>query len=125
MTGLIAAPVKRLVRFGRTVRESKFKNRGCIIDNHKFPSQREGKRYLQLKLLQANGELRNLRLQVEYRCIVNDVLVCKYRADFVFEEYRNGAWSEVVEDVKGYRTPEYRLKRKLMKACHAIEIRET
>lgn len=104
---------------------SKYRAKPIEIDGHRFPSQKEGARYRQLKLLEANGEVRNLRLQVEYRMEVAGVLICKYRADFVYEELRKGEWISVCEDVKGYRTPEYRLKRKLMKACHGIEIRET
>jgi hypothetical protein len=32
---------------------------------------------------------------------------------------------DIVEDSKGVRTPVYKLKKKLMLACHGIEIRET
>ncbi len=53
------------------------------------------------------------------------MIVGRYRADFVYEELRKGVWSEVVEDVKGFLTPMYRLKRKLMKAIYGIDIRET
>jgi hypothetical protein len=58
---------------------------------------------------------------VSFRLIVGGVLVCRYRADFVYVE--SGA--RVVEDVKGFRTVVYKLKRRLMLACHGIEIKET
>ena len=44
----------------------------------------------------------------------------KYIADFVYTE--NG--KTVVEDVKGYKTPEYIIKRKLMLQVHGIRIKE-
>ena len=34
----------------------------------------------------------------------------------------NGIWTEIVEDAKGVETPEFKLKKKLMKACLGIEI---
>lgn len=46
--------------------------------------------------------------------------VCKYVADFTY--YRDGRL--VVEDPKGYRKPEYRIKKKLMVLAHNIEIQE-
>lgn len=106
-------------------RYSKFKNTPTEVAGKRFASKREGTRYEQLLLLERNGEVRAIRCQVEYRLSVHGMLVCKYRADFVYEEMRNSEWREVVEDVKGYRTPVYRLKKKLMQACYGIEIRET
>jgi hypothetical protein len=76
-------------------------------------------------IAKVNGELRDIRLQVSYRLEFNGVLICRYHADFVYEERTKGAWAEVVEDVKGFKTPAYKLKKKLMRACHNIEIRET
>jgi hypothetical protein len=43
-------------------------------------------------------------------------------ADFV---YIDESGVEVVEDVKGYKTPEYKAKKKLMESQHQIVIRET
>jgi uncharacterized protein related to proFAR isomerase len=49
-----------------------------------------------------------------------------YIADFVYVaelDFIDGR--ETVEDVKGFKTPEYKLKRKFMKHVHNIEILET
>ena len=103
------------------------------VDGISFASKKEAARYVQLKALQKAGKVRSLVLQKEYRLEVNGQLICRYRADFVYEgqgtfgvDYFDGVpcWITVVEDVKGYRTPEYKLKAKLMRACHGIEIRE-
>lgn len=45
---------------------------------------------------------------------------CSYKADFVYTE----GGETVVEDVKGYRTKEYIIKRKLMLHVYGIRIRE-
>lgn len=66
------------------------------------------------------GEIEDLELQVVYKMEVNGMLVCKYLADFRYRQ--NG--EVVVEDVKGVSTPVYLLKKKLMKACHGIDISE-
>jgi len=47
--------------------------------------------------------------------------ICNYIADFVYTD-ENG--NEVVEDVKGRATAIYRMKKKLMVACHDVEIVE-
>ena len=47
--------------------------------------------------------------------------VCVYKADFT---YLTKSGEPVVEDTKGYVTPEYRLKKKLMVLAHNIEIQE-
>lgn len=49
--------------------------------------------------------------------------VCVYVADFVYLDLFDG--KEIVEDAKGYRTAIYKLKKKLMKAVHSIDIFET
>jgi hypothetical protein len=90
-------------------RRAKFGNRKTVIDGITF-----------LKILQAAGVVTQLRLQVPYELTVNGLKVCRYIADFVY--MMDG--KEVVEDVKGMRTPEYKLKRKLMLAVFGIEIQE-
>jgi len=115
------------------MRRSKYGAVKTEVDGIKFPSKREAARYGQLKLLERAGKVRNLQHQVTYKIVINGILVCKYIADFVYDEMRPGfdGWAEdenalhVVEDCKGFRTPTYRLKAKLMNACLGIKLRET
>ena len=86
-----------------------------------FDSKKEAKRYAELLILQRAGEISNLELQPRYNMILNGVKICSYSADF---RYQDGL-ELVVEDVKGYKTPVYNLKKKMMKAFHSIEIFET
>lgn len=106
---------------------NKYGAQKVTIDGITFDSKKEANRYLELKLLLRAGQIKNLELQKEYTLIpalkVDGKLAeraCKYKADFVYEE--NG--ETVVEDTKGYRTPEYKIKRKLMLFIHNIRIRE-
>lgn len=88
------------------------------VDGIKFPSKREARRYGELKLLEKAGHITALRRQVRYRL----VQVVHYVADFV---YIDDTGAEIVEDVKGYRTREYKAKKRLMESQHKIVIRES
>jgi hypothetical protein len=99
---------------------AKYRNRKHLVENIKFDSIAEARRYIDLRLLEKGGKITDLTLQPVYDLHVCGVLVCRYKADFRYLE--SGA--VVVEDVKGVRTPTYRLKKKLMKAIHGIDIRE-
>jgi hypothetical protein len=91
---------------------AKYKNRKTTIDGRVFDSQRE-----------SAGEIEELDLQVRFALRVNRQEICCYIADFT---YRNKIGRKlVVEDVKGMKTRDYIIKKKLMKAIHDIEIKET
>lgn len=86
-------------------------------------SGKEYRNWCALELRQRAGEIRNLRRHVPYALVVNGILICSYEADAVYEL---GA-ATIVEDTKSEptrKTRDYRIKRKLMLACHGIEVRE-
>ena len=101
-------------------KRSKYGNRKTKVDGRTFASKAEAKRYGELKLLQRSGAISDLACQVSYPLIVNTQHIARYVCDFAYTE--NG--TNVVEDVKGVRTPVYALKRKLLKALYGITIRE-
>ena len=82
------------------------------IDGIRFASQAEGRRYAYLKQLERLGDISRLELQPAFKCEINGKLVCTYRGDFRY--FTKGGW--VTEDVKGVRTPIFRLKKKLVEA---------
>ena len=86
-----------------------------------FDSGREAKRYSELLFLEKAGEISDLERQVTYDICVNGVFICRYRCDYEYLE----RGKKITEDAKGHKTPEYVIKRKLMKAVHGITIRET
>lgn len=93
------------------------------LDGITFHSGKEANRWAELQILLAAGEIADLKRQVPYSLDVNNVHICNYVADFVY--YEHLATEPTVEDAKGYRTPEYQLKKKLMLAVYAIKIKET
>ena len=105
---------------------NKYKNRRITTPDGTFDSKREYERWCELKLLQRAGKICDLRRQVKYHLVpaqynkVRNERPVDYIADFVYVE--NGR--TVVEDVKGKRTPEYIIKRKLMRYLRGITIRE-
>lgn len=107
---------------------SKYGAKRTKVGGVTFASKKEARRYSELKLLELAGEISILQTQKTYRLEVNGTLICKYIADFWYRERKNAQWVPIVEDVKGgsaTKTDAYIIKRKLMKAIHGIEIRET
>ena len=105
---------------------NKYRAKKVKTEDGTFDSKREYARWCELKLLERAGEIEDLRRQVSYTLVgsqkgtTRNERPINYRADFVY--YKDGEL--VVEDSKGMRTPEYVIKRKLMKYFHDIEIQE-
>ena len=98
------------------VKRSKYGNKKIEIAGYTFDSLAEARRYEQLKLMEQAGVISDLRLQPRYelqKAFTDNAGVKQraivYCADFAYQE--NGL--SVVEDVKGARTKEYILKKKL------------
>lgn len=93
------------------------------LDGIVFDSKGEMERWAALSLLQRAGEIVNLLRQVTYSLDVNGVHICNYIADFEYRERSDsyGKTRLVVEDWKGFKTPAYHLKKKLMLAIHGIK----
>ncbi len=118
------------------MRQSKYRAVPTVVHGFRFDSKKEAARYQELLLLGAAGALRNLELQPRFPLKVDGVTVATYVADFRYDEAmqtlgpapeyadRGVVWRDVVEDVKGMKTPMYRLKKKLAEALHGIQIRE-
>ena len=105
-----------------TKRPHKYGATAVVIDGIRFASKKEGKRYGELKLLAKAGEIKHLELQVKYGFHVYGEIMFNYVADFVYFVPETGKC--VIEDVKGIRTPLYRLKKKLIEAQYSFEIME-
>jgi len=107
---------------------SKYRNRKVAVDDLAFDSEAEHRRWHVLLVLQRAGEITELQRQVRYELIPAQVgpggrkqRATAYIADCV---YRTKDGKVVVEDVKGFRTDAYRLKKKLLLERHGIEIQE-
>lgn len=106
---------------------SKYRAKPTVVDGIRFHSQKEARRYQALRMLLRAGEIQDLRLQPEFPLCPwmsdhSDIRVIgKYRGDFAYE---TRAGEVVVEDVKGFKTPLYRWKKKHVEAQYGITIRE-
>ena len=87
------------------------------LDGHKFPSKAEMRKYAELKLLERGKEIANLEIHPAFPLVVKGTSCGSYVADFAYVDLRTGG--KVVIDVKGVRTPVYKLKRKLFEALYA------
>lgn len=117
------------------MRQSKYHAKKATNKYGTFDSLKEYKRFLELKKLEDEGKIEGLERQVPFELVPKlslkvprtkngrsqrTEIAVKYVADFTY--YVNGLY--VVEDVKGMRTSEYIIKRKLMLWVHNIQIKE-
>lgn len=107
---------------GRSRGYSKYKAIPVEIDGIRFASQAEGRRYVELKQLEAAGIIRGLQLQAPFPFAIGDDLMFVYVCDFFYEDVETGL--KVIEDVKGVRTPVFRLKKKIIEKYYGIKITE-
>lgn len=92
-------------------------------DGQQFRSHLEATYYNRLKLLQASGELTRFEREVRFELVVNGFLVCAYVCDFILY-YPDGRVEHIDCKSQATKTPVYSIKKKLMKACHDIELKE-
>ena len=92
------------------------------VDGIFFHSKKEARHYKVLKAMQQGGIIRDLETQPKFKLEINGVHICNYFADFRYYDKELGR--EVIVDVKGTKTQVYKLKKRLMKAIHGIEIEE-
>jgi len=80
------------------------------IDGHIFASKREMHRYLELKLLQRAGKIKDLKLQPKFILLpaFKEHKAITYRPDFIYHDVE--ANKLIVEEVKGFATREYKIK---------------
>jgi|SRR5579885_1746013 len=104
----------------KTGKRSKYRSKKVKENGRTYDSKHEFNRHKENLKREERGEISSLRYHVIYPLEVNGVLITEYEADFVYME--NGKL--IVEDAKGFPTPEYVIKRNLMKAIYGIEIRE-
>lgn len=102
---------------------SKYGNRKTVVDGITFDSGVEARRYRVLKMLSDAGDITDLELQPSYQLEAYGAPICTYRADFAYRDAVSG--EDITEDVKGFLTPEFKLKRKLFEAQYGRRLRLT
>lgn len=107
-------------------RRNKYGNQKRTFNGLTFASKKECDRYIELYYMQKSGAIKNLRMQVPFEIQPKfmhngkTIRAIKYIADFVYED-ADGI--QHIEDTKGFRTDEYKLKKKLL-LYRGIEIEE-
>lgn len=101
---------------------SKYRSRKTTVDNFVFHSAREAKHYQTLKIMEKAGKISCLELQPEFVFSINGKKMFSYFGDFRYLDLEDGKVKIV--DAKGFRTPVYKLKRKIVEAHFGIEIME-
>ena len=122
----------------------KYGNRKVQFNGIVFDSLKERDRYIDLTILEKAGKIKHLETQVPFELIPTQYepstevyksgpnkglpkpgkvieRACTYFADFA---YFTADGDYVVEDTKGLKTKEYRIKKKLMLYVHGIKIVE-
>ena len=102
---------------------AKYGNRKTARDGIRYDSAKESRVLMELETHERAGHIRDLRRQVKFAIVIDNIHVCDYVADAVYKE----GGRRVVVDVKSDVTrklPVYRLKRKLMAAVLGIEVEE-
>ena len=129
---------------GKTPNKSKYGAKKQTITNSDgsvitFDSKKEMQRFVELRYMEQAGLISDLQRQVKFvlipaqrepdtvgkrggvkkgKTIEKEV---SYIADFTYTDKEGGF---IVEDVKGVKTPEYIIKRKMMLYFHKIRIKE-
>jgi muconolactone delta-isomerase len=103
---------------------NKYRARKVEAYGHTFDSTAEYRRYLQLRDMADNGEIRDLQIHPSFEIIprFRDWTgkhhgATYYEADF---RYTDRQGHDTVEDVKGVRTKDYVLKRKLWLSLYSL-----
>ena len=117
----------------QTTRKSKYNAKPVRDETGKqtYASRKEARRGAELELMEREGLIHNLRKQPRYpfkrsstmpeALVYDSGRVVTYVADF---EYTDSAGEKVIEDVKGFKTLTYKLKKALMWAYYRIEVVE-
>lgn len=128
-------------------RQTKYGAHKAVYDGIIFDSRREMRRYQELRAMEKNGDILDLKLQQKFVLIpaqrepdrkgprggvIKGKLLereCSYVADFTYREplpfYENlEDLPLVVEDAKGIQTEVYKIKKKLMLQVYGIRIQE-
>jgi hypothetical protein len=96
------------------IRASKYGAKKAVYGGHLYHSAKEAAYAFDLDLRLKAGEIYAWERQIIVPMLVNGRKVCSYIVDFLVK-YPNG--HEQWVEVKGYETPEAKLKMKLFRAC--------
>lgn len=122
------------------MRKNKYNNNRVVYDGHVFDSEKERDRYIVLRQKQRKGEIFSLQLQKKF--LLTDAIFVDEKGRIVDRytkgrklyakksEYKCGFFyytkngDPVIEDVKGYKTDLYSLKKKVLAQFYGLIVKE-
>ena len=108
-------------RGSKAEKPRKYRNEPVIVDGRRYASKREAAYCEDLIRLEKAGRIGGLELQKRFPILApNGEVICVYVADAAFWDHDQGRFRVI--DVKGVVTPEFKLKRKMMRALKGIEV---
>ena len=106
---------------------NKYGNHPVVVDGVRYDSEKEYRRWCELKIMQKGGLISELQRQVPFELQPafyhkgKKIQAIRYIADFT---YYDETGEYIIEDVKGVQTREYKLKKKMMQ-YRGNDIKET
>lgn len=103
---------------------SKYNSKKTKIDGIVFSSKKESNYYQTYKMLERAGKISDLKLQPEFKYWSSNrkKVLFRYIADFSY--FDNLEKKQYFIDVKGFKTPLYKLKKQLIEDQYNIKITE-
>ena len=114
----------RQVVQGAPNKPNKYRNKRTELDGVMYDSKKESLHIRQLKILQAHGKITELKTQVKFffdGLVYDSGRTAAYWADATYVD-SEGEYHVI--DVKGIRTPAYKIKKALMWKWFKIEVEE-
>ncbi len=101
------------------IKANKYRAKRTVVDGISFQSKLEADRWCVLRTLERSGEITHLERQPAFLVSIKGVPCFTYVADFrYFSRPTNAQRGEyITEDVKGFRTAIYKLKKKCVEAA--------
>lgn len=107
----------------KQVNRNKYGNVKTERDGVTYDSAKESRVLAELEMRERAGHIRDLRRQVQFAIVVNQIHICDFIADAVYQEGARRVVIDVKSDITR-KNPVYRLKRKLLAAVLGIEVEE-
>lgn len=94
-------------------RQNKYKNVKQEYNGLRYDSKKEAARAAELDVLVKAKEIKKWERQITLPLFFNGYKICGYRIDFVIWDKNN---TIILEEVKGFETDVWRLKKKILEA---------
>ncbi len=104
----------------KTNKRSKYGAKRTQVGDISFASKLEADRYCVLRALEKSGEITHLERQPRFDLTIDGTNCGFYKADFRYfsrptNEHRG---EHIVEDCKGFKTPLYKFKKRVVEAIY-------